>query len=326
MAVTWGILSTARINRRVVPAAHRSELVSLEAVASRNRERAEAYARTNGITRAYGSYEELLRAPDVEAVYISLPNSMHIEWSLRALEAGKHVLCEKPLSRSAQEVEQAFSLAERLGLCLSEAFMYRHNPQTLALGKLIDEGVVGRPLLVRAAFSFTASEPTNIRLAADLDGGSLMDVGCYCVNGARYLLGEPHRVFGEQVVSPGDVDVVFSGTMRFAGDRLAAFDSGLALPVRDELEVIGETGSLFLDDPWHCRQPGIELRRNGEREQISVAPADSYQLQLENFSEAIRGQGELLLGRQDAVGQARVIEALYRSANEGAPIALQDAE
>jgi xylose dehydrogenase (NAD/NADP) len=320
MAVNWGILSTARINRRVIPAAHSSSKIELLAVASRDRARAEDYARANHIPRAYGSYDDLLDDPDIQAVYISLPNSLHIDWSKRALDANKHVLCEKPLSRRLDEVVETFARAERSGLLLSEAFMYRHNPQTQLLKSLVDEGRVGRPLLVRGAFSFTADDPADIRLLTDFDGGSLMDVGCYCVSGARYLLGEPQRLFGEQVLGGVGVDVVFSGTMRFEGDALATFDSGLALPVRDELEVIGEDGSLFLDDPWLCRDPGIELRRGEQRERIAVDPADSYLLELENFSDAVSGSAELLLSRADAEGQARAIEALYRSAELGRPV------
>lgn len=315
----WGFLSTARINRLVLDGARASDRVEVIAVASRDRSRAEAYAREHAIERAYGGYEALLEDPDVEAVYISLPNSLHVEWSIRALEAGKHVLCEKPLGRRAREVERAFDAADRAGRLLMEAFMYRHNPQTIRLKQLVAEGAVGRLRLVRSAFSFTVHEPRNVRLLAELDGGSLMDVGCYCVSGSRLLAGEPERVYGEQVLHRG-VDVRFSGTMRFPGDVLAEFDSGLDLPFRDELEAIGDEGSLFLDDPWHCRQPLIELRRDGEVERIAVERANSYRLELENLSDAIRGEGEPLLGREDALGQARAIEALYRSAEEGAAV------
>jgi xylose dehydrogenase (NAD/NADP) len=319
--VTWGILSTANINRLVLPGARASERVEVVAVASRDGARAEAYAREHGIERAHGSYEALLADPGVEAVYISLPNSLHVEWSLRALDAGKHVLCEKPLSRRAAEVEQAFDAAERVDRILMEAFMYRHNPQTKRLKELVDEGAIGRLRLVRAAFSFPLVDPANVRLAAGLDGGSLMDVGCYCVSGSRLLAGEPELVYGEQVVGESGVDIAFAGTMRFPGDVVAQFDSGLAVPVRDELEAIGEEGSVFLDDPWHCRTPALLLRRAGGEEQIAVATADSYRLELENLSDAIHGEAEPLLGRDDAVGQARAIEALYRSADEGRAVA-----
>ena len=321
-AVRWGFLSTAHINDRLLSGAADSDRVDVIAVASRDAARAEAYASERGIERAYGTYEELLADPDVEAVYISLPNSLHVEWSIRALKAGKHVLCEKPLSRRAEDVERAFDAADRADRLLMEAFMYRHNPQTAKLVELVSGGAVGRLRLVRAAFSFRLADADNVRLNASLDGGGLMDVGCYCVSGLRLLGGEPEQVYGEQVISQSGVDELFTGTMRLHGDVLAQFDAGLVVSERDELEAIGEEGSLFLDDPWHCERPVIELRTADGMEEIAVAPADSYRLQLENISNAIRGEAEPLLGRDDAVGQARAIEALYRSAADGRPVKL----
>jgi xylose dehydrogenase (NAD/NADP) len=318
--VNWGFLSTANINDKLLAGAAESDRADVIAVASRDAARAEAYTRERGIERAYGSYEELLADPDVEAVYISLPNSLHVEWSIRALEAGKHVLCEKPLSRRAADVERAFDVAEESGRLLMEAFMYRHNPQTGRLKELAEGGAIGRLRLVRAAFSFPLTDGENVRLNSSLDGGGLMDVGCYCASGTRLLGGEPEQVYGEQVLSQSGVDELFTGTMRFPGDVLGQFDAGLVLPERDELEAIGEEGSLFLDDPWHCKRPVIEHRTDGSVEEIAVEPADSYRLQLENMSDAIRGEAEPLLGREDAVGQARAIEALYRSATEGRPV------
>src|SRR5436190_310606 len=196
-AVKWGIISTAHINRLVIPGAKASPKVGLVAVASRDNERGEAYAREWGIERAYGSYEALLEDPEIEAVYISLPNTLHVEWSVRALEAGKHVLCEKPLSRRPEEVEAAFDAAGQTGRFLMEAFMYRHNPQTRRLKELVDEGAIGELRLVRSAFSYALYDETNIRLRMDVEGGSLMDVGCYCVSGSRLLGGEPEHVYGE---------------------------------------------------------------------------------------------------------------------------------
>jgi xylose dehydrogenase (NAD/NADP) len=320
-AVKWGFLSTARINDHLLPGARESDRVDVVAVASRDAARAEAYAAERGIERAYGSYEELLADRDVDTVYISLPNSLHVDWSIRALEAGKHVLCEKPFSRRAADVERAFDVAERSERILMEAFMFRHNPQTARLRELVDAGAIGRLRLVRAAFSFPLADATNVRLDPSLDGGGLMDVGCYCVSGARLLAGEPEQVHGEQVVGASGVDETFTGMLRFPGDVLAQFDCGLALPGRAELEAIGDGGSLFLADPWHSRQPVLALRTEDGVEEISVARADSYRLQLENMSDAIRGRAEPLLGREDALGQARAIEALYRSAEERRPVA-----
>jgi predicted dehydrogenase len=320
--VKWGIVSTADINRKVIPGAHASGKVDLVAVASRNGARAEAYAREWEIPRAYGSYEELLADPEVEAVYISLPNTLHAEWSIKALEAGKHVLCEKPFTRHPEEVVAAFDAAERNGVLLSEAFMYRHNPQTAKLVELVRDGTIGELRLIRSAFSYGLYDVENIRLRTDVEGGALMDVGCYNVSGSRLLGGEPERVWGEAWYGPSGTDWIFTGTLRFPGDVIGTFDCGTALPNRDELEAIGSEGSLFLDDPWHCNEPTIELRREGDVQRIELNPVDSYQLELENVSDAIRREAELLLGRDDALAQARTLEALHRSATTAAPVSL----
>ena len=188
------------INRKVIPGPHASEKAELIAVASRDQRRADEYAREWEIERAYGSYAALLDDADVEAVYISLPNTLHCEWSIRAVEAGKHVLCEKPMSRYVADVEAAFDAAERSGRILTEAFMYRHNPQTARVRQLVEEGAIGDLRVVRSCFSYSLYDEDNIRLRTDVDGGSLMDVGCYCVSGSRLLAGEPDQVYGEQFV------------------------------------------------------------------------------------------------------------------------------
>ena len=318
MPVRWGIMSTAHINRLFLAGVRDSPAIDVVAIASRTRDAAEQFAHENGIERALASYEALLADPDVEVVYIPLPNSMHIDWSVRALEAGKHVLCEKPLSRRASEVGRAFDVAEREERLLMEAFMYRHHPQTKRLAKMVREGAVGQVRMIRASFSFGSRDRSDIRMSAELDGGALMDVGCYCVSGARLIAGEPERVAADQTLGGDGVDVVFTGAMRFPGEVLAHFDAALTLsPERDELEIIGEDGALFLDDPWHCRRPVIELRREGETKHVEVEGADPYRLEAENMSAAIRGEAAPLLGRGDAIGQARAIDALYRSAESG---------
>jgi len=313
-AVRFGILSTAHINRIVIPGAHASSKVDLVAVASRDRARAEAYAREWEIPVAYGSYEELLADDSIEAVYISLPNTLHCEWSIKAVEAGKHVLCEKPMSRHPGDVVAAFDAAEREGRLLTEAFMYRHNPQTARIVELVVSGAIGELRLVRSTFSYSLYDHSNIRLQPEVEGGALMDVGCYCVSGSRLVAGEPEALAALAWYGETGTDWVFQGLMRFPGDVLAQFYCGTALPESDELEVIGSEGSLFVDDPWHCRTPGIELRRGGEVERIDLECVDSYQLELENLSEAIRGEAGLLLGREDAVAQAEALEALHSSA------------
>jgi D-xylose 1-dehydrogenase (NADP+, D-xylono-1,5-lactone-forming) len=323
--VSFGFLSTAKINDLLLQAARDSDRVRILAVASRDEARAEAYARANGIERAYGAYEELLSDEDIEAVYVPLPNSMHVDWSIRALEAGKHVLCEKPLTRRPEEAERAFDTAERAGRLLMEAFMYRHHPQTARVKQLVDEGAIGELRAMRAAFSFdllAERDATDLRLNAELDGGSLMDVGCYCVSGARLLAGEPERVFGEQVPAPSGVDMAFHGTLRFSGDVIAQFHSSLGLPFKQELEVLGAEGSLFVEAPWRVDLgDDAFLRRASGEERIDVEEADSYRLELENFAAAIRGESQPLLGRDDAVGQARAISALYRSAETAQAVA-----
>jgi xylose dehydrogenase (NAD/NADP) len=320
---TWGIISTADINRKVIPGAKASPQVDLVAVASRDRARAEEYAREWGIERAYGSYEALLADPDIEAVYISLPNTMHCEWSVNAVEAGKHVLCEKPLTRHPEEAEAAFDAADRANRYLMEAFMYRHNPQTKKLRALIDDGAVGKVRLIRSTFSYSLYDEDNIRLRTDVEGGALMDVGCYCVSGSRVAAGtEPVSGYGQAWYGDSGTDWVFTGSLRFPRDVLAIFDCGTALPERDELEVIGSEGSLFLDDPFHGNAPVIEVRRDRGVERLELAPQDAYRLQLENLSDAITGEGKPLLGRDDALGQARALDALHRSALSGERVAV----
>ncbi len=215
MAVKWGILSTADINKKLLAGAAASDDVDVVAVGSRDLGRAEEFARAWGIDRAYGTYDELLADPDVEAVYIPLPNTMHSEWSIRALEAGKHVLCEKPFSRHIDEVERAFDAADATGRHLAEAFMYRHHPQTARLAELVASGVIGELRVIRSAFSYSLYDAENIRLRVDVEGGSLMDVGCYCVSGSRLLGGEPESVVGAAHVGPSGTDWVFTGLMRF---------------------------------------------------------------------------------------------------------------
>ena len=320
--VRWGFLSTARINRRLLAAAEKIDAAEVVAVASRDSDRAEAYAVEHGISRSHGSYEALLEDSEVDAVYISLPNSLHVDWSVRALAAGKHVLCEKPLTRSPEEAEYAFEAADRAGRILMEAFMWRHSPQTAKLVQLVEGGVIGELQLVRATFSFPLEGRRNIRLDPDLGGGALMDVGAYCVSAARLLAGEPERVYGEQVIGDSGVDVLFTGMLRFPRGVLAEIDAGMYLPRRDGLEAVGTEGSLVISDPWLAQRLVLHLRRGESREEIALPPADPYRLELENMCAAIGGEAKPLLGREDAVGQARALDALYQSADEGRPVEL----
>ena len=318
MSLRWGVLSTATITNKLLESGHDQEFV---AVGSRDLARAEAFAADKGLARAHGSYEDLLADPDVDAIYNPLPNSLHLEWSIRALEAGKHVLCEKPMSRYPDDVVRAFDVAEHQSLILAEAFMWRHHPQLARAREMLATGEIGELRIIRAAFAHLAADPDDIRLQADLDGGGLMDVGCYCVSGCRALTGaEPERVYAEAIPGGhGGVDIALTATLRFPGDVLAHFDCGVSYSGGDQLEAVGTEGSLFMDDPWHGREAVIEVRRNGAVERIETGPANSYALELADFEAAVRGERAPLLGRDDALGQARTISALYTSAERNAP-------
>jgi len=296
------------------------------AVGGRDLERTRAYAREHAIERAYGSYGDLLADPDVDAVYISLPNTMHVDWTLRALRAGKHVLCEKPFSRSAVETEAAFDLAEANGLLLMEAFMYRHHPQTRLLTRLVREGAIGEVRLLRAVFAFNAVRifggTSNIRLEPQLDGGALMDVGAYCVSAVRIVAGEPTRVFASQRVGPSGVDVATIGTLEFGDGVLAGFECAFDVESRTEFEVLGSEGRIWVRHPWRIENPGVDLLTPAGAERIDCEDADPYLLQLDDFSAAIAERGQPLLGREDALAQARALEGLWHSARTGAPVEL----
>ncbi len=316
--VRWGLLSTARINEAILQGARQSPRTEIVAVASRDQGRADSYASERGLERAYGSYEALLADDAVDVVYNSLPNSMHVEWSVRALEAGKHVLCEKPMDRRVEAVERAFDTAEREGRLLMEAFMYRHHPQTQKAAELVRDGAIGELRQLRSRFSWTLEDATDVRLFPELDGGALMDLGCYCISMQRLLAGEPELVFGRERTGGAGVDMGFTALLQFSARCFGEFQCGFDLPEASGLEAIGSDGTLVVRDPIRCRDPHVEV--NGER--IDVADVDRYYLQVENFSAAVRGEAEPLLGRADALGQVRAIEALYGSAASGAAVSL----
>jgi xylose dehydrogenase (NAD/NADP) len=323
-AVRWGILSTARINDKLLAGAREADGVEVVAVGSRDRARGEEFAGRHGIGRVHGSYEALLADDDVEAVYIPLPNALHVQWSVKALEAGKHVLCEKPLTRRPEEVEEAFDAAVRAGRVLMEAFMWRYHPQTEALAQLAGEIAPLRVVHTAFGFMIAAGDTGNVRLQGDLDGGSLMDVGCYCLSGLRLLCGEPERVSGEAVAGGNGVDVRFAGALRFASGVLGTFDCGFDVPGRGSIEVVGAGGTLVAEDPWHGLAPRLTLARPGEPpEEVPVEAANPYRLELEDVSRAIRDfTHPPRLRRSDALGQARAIAALYEAADSGRAVSL----
>jgi xylose dehydrogenase (NAD/NADP) len=312
--VRVGLLSTAAINEALMAGARVSGVAEVVAVASRDAGRARAYADEHGIPAAYGSYEELLAADDVDTIYISLPNKLHVEWSIRALEAGKHVLCEKPLSRHPKDVGRAFDVAERAGRVLMEAFMWRYTPQAARLLELLPR--IGDVRLVRAAFSFGEREPGDVRLSRELEGGALMDVGCYCVSAIRLIAGEPESFAARLVHGPGGVDLLFAAVMYLPSHVLATFDCGMTTVRRDDLEVAGTEGSLFLDDPWHSREPVIELRApdGSLQERIECERVNPYACELRELAAVIAGERPQRFGRDDAVGQAKAIARLYEAA------------
>jgi D-xylose 1-dehydrogenase (NADP+, D-xylono-1,5-lactone-forming) len=314
----WGLLSTANINRMLIAGA-RDAGVELLAVASRDEARGREFAAEHGIPRVHGSYEALLADPEVDAIYNPLPNALHVPWTIRALEAGKHVLCEKPLSRDAAAVEAAFDAAERAGRVLMEAFMWRFHPQTERLVGLVEEGAIGRLRHVNARFGFDLDPGSgNVRWMQELDGGALMDVGCYCVSGARLLAGEPERVSAEAVGE--GVDARLTAVLRFGGGVTGALDCGMDVYPRSGLEVVGDAGTLWVADPWHGVRPGIVLAREGREERIDVERVDPYGRELLEVEAAASEGRAARLDRGESVAQARVIAALYRAADEGRAI------
>ena len=315
-ALRWGLLSTARINDALLGADPEKQ-GRWVAVGSRDTAKADAYASEHGLVRAHGSYEALLADPEVDAVYIGLPNGLHVAWTLKALEAGKHVLVEKPFSPLPGEVERCFDAAEARGLVLAEAFMWRHHPQALEARRLIAEGAVGELRSLHSAFSFRLTDPDDVRWQAALEGGALMDLGCYCVSGCRTLAGsEPERVSGELVGGGDGVDASFAGVLRFGGDVLATIDCSFDALKRHALIATGTEGRLRLDDPWHGNRPVIAVTdADGETtEHECPSERNSYALELDDFEAAVAGERAPLLGRADAVGQSRTIAALYASA------------
>jgi xylose dehydrogenase (NAD/NADP) len=308
----WGILGAARINELVVDGCRDSACLEFVAVASRDERRARRHAEALRIPRHLGSYEQLLEAPDVDAVYVPLPNAAHLEWTMRALEAGKHVLVEKPFSLDPQGVDAAFALAEARGLLLAEAFMYRFHPQTYAVREIIRSGRLGELVFIHADLMFNLGDrPGDFRLSREQDGGALMDVGCYGVNVARLLAGEPEGFEAVASFRGHETDMRFSGSLRFPGGVVATFHSAMDVPLRERLEVIGTRGSLVVEDPWQCRAAEIRVRDGeGEAERVATPKIDRYRAQFEAFSRAAESGAPLEWGREDAVAQATTLREL----------------
>jgi xylose dehydrogenase (NAD/NADP) len=322
--LNWGLISTARINRALIKPLNASVRNELKAVASRSQERAEQYAAEWDIPLAFGSYQEMLDDPGIDVVYNSLPNSLHTEWTVKALKAGKHVLCEKPLATSLEEVDQMISAAQETGMHLAEAFMYRHHPQTIKVKELVDAGILGEVRLIKGDFTFNIKSEDDIRLDPNLGGGSIWDIGTYPISYARFILGEePQEVFGWQLIGNSDVDEVFTGQMRFAGSVFAQFDSGFRSPYRSRIEIVGSEASMVIPHPFN---PGldveIQIDRGGEFESFTMPSLELYIGEVEDMADVILNGSPPRVSVEDSRNNAALILALLKSAKSGKPVRL----
>jgi predicted dehydrogenase len=288
----WGILGPGRIAPRLVRAIGRCARGTLHAVASRDAGRAAAFAATHGVARSYGSYDELLADPAIDVVYVSLPNHLHARWTVAALEAGKHVLCEKPLALTVADVDTVIDASARSGRIAVEAFMYLHHPQTLRAVELARDGSLGRLELVNGTFSFFLTYPNDPRVDPTMGGGSLWDVGCYPVSLARRVAGEePDRVHAFARFDERGVDRTFIGQMHFPGGLLAQFDSGFAAPDRERIEIVGSDATLVLTAPFlpepEGPPPSLTLWRGREATTIDVESLDQYGAEVDDLTAAV---------------------------------------
>ncbi len=323
----WGILGTARINRMLIPPLRSSPGNRLVAVASRDLERGTAYAREWEIGRVHGSYEALLADPEIDVVYIPLPNHLHAEWTVKAARAGKHVLCEKPLALKVEDVDAMAAAAFEAGVVLAEAFMYRHHPQTLKVKQLLDSGAVGALRYLRGSFSFPLTRPNDVRLRPEWGGGCLWDIGCYPLSFARFLVGrEPLEVYGSQVLGPSGIDETFAGQAVFPGDVLFQFDAGFRSPVRAEMELAGSEGVVRVRHPWRPEQDyPLLVTRDGRTEEIAVPGEDRFLLEIEDLAEAVRTKRPPRVSLADSRANVAALAALQRSARERRPCSVLDA-
>lgn len=342
--LNWGLLSTARINRALIKPLRASKRTRLLGAASRSQSSADAYAREWMIPRAYGSYEALLADPEIDVVYNPLPNHLHAEWTIKALRAGKHVLCEKPLALSLAEVDAMIAASRETGKVLAEAFMYRHHPQTLKVKELVDGGALGKLQLIKGAFTFTLNREGNFRNVKEMGGGSIWDVGCYPISYARMIVGkEPVEVFGAQIEGaaqsggssseayrdpqskgPGGSDVSFFGEMQFADGVHAQFDSGFQSPFRSHIEIVGSEASLSVPIPF---KPGLKneifLHRGEETETIRIKGQELYLGEVDDMCDAILLGKPPRISLEDSRGNVAAILALLESAKTNRPVKLE---
>jgi len=317
----WGVLGVAKINDRLKPAFHAASTVKLQAIASRSLGRAREAARDFGFEHAYGSYEQLLADPNVDAVYVPLPNSMHADWTRKAAEAGKHILCEKPLCPTAAEAADLVAYCRAADVRLMDGFMWPHHPRTRRVRQMIESGVIGEVHRATGAFTFKMESlnADNIRLRPELGGGSLLDVGCYPVFGIRWAFGaEPVRAFARARTLNG-VDIEMTGQLAFADGRTASFDCGFTLPLRGWLEITGTEGVIRVPDMWLPRPKATwEVERPGKpAETHAVEGEDQMVHMLDDFAHAVWAGRDPTPPPDEAVKTLRVLDALAQSAREG---------
>ena len=321
----WGLLGTARINRRLIPAIRAARRSTLVAVASRDATRAVAYAREWNIDVVHGSYDAMLRDRHVDAVYIPVPNSLHVEWTLRALDAGKHVLCEKPLALVPDDVERIAAVARARSLVVAEAFMYRHEPLVARVLELLAEGAVGRSWLISAGFSYQQNRVPDVRLDPSLGGGSLWDIGCYAVSIARLIAGsEPVSAMGVAMINGAGVDDAFSGLLRFRGGLTASVHSSFRAEYRTWLEVSGTDGVLRVGNPFRPEPAEeIEIRRGDQvvRHRTEASPA-LFVRQIDDFVAAVLDGKPTVVSLAESRGNAAALAALHQSARTNHAVAI----
>jgi predicted dehydrogenase len=322
--VRWGVLSTAKIGiDKVIPATAAAERCEVVAIASRDLGRARAAASELGIPRAFGSYEDLLADPDVDAVYNPLPNHLHAEWTIAAARSGKHVLCEKPLATTSADAERMIQACEAEGVLLMEAFMYRLHPTWEAVTSLVASGRIGELKTVQSWFSYFNDDPGDIRNLVETGGGALYDIGCYCVNLSRMLFGaEPERVGGSVLRDPVmGIDVLTSGILDF-GDVVATFTCSTRAEPDQRVHIYGTDGRISIEIPFNIppdRPTRVFVTAGGdppvrpETEVLTFDPANEYTIQAERFAAAVLDGGQVPIPPSDAVGNLRVIEELFRS-------------
>lgn len=325
----WGVLSSAKIARtKVIPAIQTSLLGEVVAIASRNQESANKVAGELGIKRAHGSYESLLADPNVDAIYNPLPNHLHVSWSIKAIEAGKHVLCEKPLGLNAADVEKLIHVAQQHPhLNVMEAFMYRFHPQWKTARQLVRDGRIGQVRSIHSHFAYNNHEQDNIRNIAEWGGGALMDIGCYCISLSRFIYDEePLRVVGQITPYAGyEVDCFVSGIMEFA-DGNSTFTASTKSEAEQYVEIHGEQGSILIPLPFNPIADTIThivLKKNGVREEIVQLPSDHYRNMADAFAESVTQKESVPTPLSDALANMKIIDAIFASAKNGGWIAIE---